>query len=227
MALKKQKKVKPSAVEIELSKINQEALQTYKQKYYPTEQKFVKDIANSEAPAQARAVNDAAVSQEQAFSREQPGLQLGAAQAGIDPSSGRGMSINSGLNRDKANAKTQSTANANTAATKGYLGNLTSLVGQGKGQQGNALQLGGNVADAAQRQSILDARAAAAARSAVQGGLGTAAGYTAAYGMNRSPLPAYNEIGSPAISQGYGNSYAGEDTLNPLEAPSVSGGRYL
>lgn len=173
-----------------LAKISLDAMDRYEKQYYPVEQQFARDVAGSQGALQKEVVGDAAASTEMAFAREQPQLALGMAQKGVDPSSGRGLSAMTGMQQDKGQSKGLGMADARQGADTNYYSNLMKMVQTGKGQQAGVLQGAGVVADAANRQSILDARASQAARNARNQFAGTVAGIGVGYGLdqiNRMP----------------------------------------
>lgn len=177
-----------------LARISLDAMDRYEKKYYPQEKAFVQDVAASQKGLQQEAVGDAGASTEMAFGREQPGVALGMAQRGVDPSSGRGMATMTGMQQDKGQSKGLGMADARQGANSTYYTNLAKMVNTGKGQQAGAIRGASAVADAANRQSILDARAAAAARNARNQFAGTVGGIGVGYGLdqiNRMPQ-AYN-----------------------------------
>ncbi len=205
-----------------LRKISKQAMDRYQTKYYPMERQFVRDIQGSQESMGERARDDAGVATEQAFAKEEPGLALGMARAGVDPSSGRGISTMSGMNEDKAQSKaaglTAGTNNANNA----YYQNLLSTIQTGKGEQAGVMQGAAQVADSTNRQAILDARAAAAAREARNQVFGTAAGYGLGGMMDRykaGGAPGVNEAGMAPQQTGFGYSYGYNDT--PAPAPGM------
>lgn len=182
MATKTQKP-KTSPIAIELARINTEAMDRYRTKYYPQEKAFVQDVRQSLPETTQRALNVGNVATQQAFAREAPTVDRNLSVSGVDPSSGRGLSTLSGIQQDKALSGAQNAAQGTQAARTAYYTNLSNLVAKGKGQEAQALQTGSNAADAATRQSIMDARAAAAARSGLKGLAGTAAGIGAGYAL--------------------------------------------
>lgn len=200
---KKGDKPKETAEEKALAQIGLERWQDYQQRFVPVENaaigRVMDDINNPDMQGEGLAN----VSTQQAFSdlenQTTRGLTLRGARAGSGAFAG-GLA---GVNMDRVASSGLGQAGAYGMQRGINISNLQNLVGIGQGQATGALQGLTDVADAASRQAIMDARASAASRAALGQLVGTGAGYYfgSTYGntptSNGTSPSGYNTTTSP------------------------------
>ncbi len=199
--MNKPKKPKETESAKWLAKISKDAMANYEKKYYPLERQHAMDMKNNYASREDRLTDDAGVATEMAFGRDEPQVQLGMANAGVDPSSGRGLSTISGRAQDKGMSKGLGMSDARQGAKNTYYSDLLNTIRTGKQQEAGAIQGAAPVADASNRQAILDSRASAAARDARNQFLGTVGGYGLGYGMDAMKAPSSSPTAPPSQEQ--------------------------
>lgn len=180
-----------------LAEIASQRYEQYKSRFIPIENiainKTTGDLINPPQIAQ----NVANIGTQTQFSNAQPGVTANLATRGARPGSGAfGLNM-AGFNTDRAVSTGLGQANASGLQRTQALQNMQNMVNIGQGQAGATLTGYGSLADAAARQSFIDAQAAAAARGAI--GQTVGAGLGAYYGTaNRTP-----GLTPPASSGGY------------------------
>lgn len=173
---KKGDKPKATAEEKALAQIGLERWQDYQKRFVPVENaaigRVMDDINNPDMQGEGLAN----VSTQQAFSdlerQTTTGLTLRGARAG----SGAFLGGLTGVNMDRAAASGLSQVGAYGMQRGINIANLQNLIGIGQGQATGAMQGLTDVADAASRQAIMDARASAASRAALGQVIGLGAG---------------------------------------------------
>lgn len=168
------KQVPETPEEKALAGVAAERYLRYKQAFVPIENKAINLVENRDlGPLVAGMAN---VGTQASFSRGEASLGAGLENRGLRVGSpGFGMNLAAyNLNRTESSGIGAANAYGITAGQK--LNNLQSLVAMGQGQAGASLQGQEEATGLASRQAIIDTQAALAARGAIGGGLGTAAG---------------------------------------------------
>lgn len=173
------KQVKTTPEEKELAKIAGERWEDYKKRFIPVENLAIQDVMKDvETPSQF-APSMANLATQSEFSRLEPQVAQGLMARGGNLQEGL-----IGLNADRVASSGLGQAQAYGLDRGRTIGNLQTLVGIGTGQAGGAIQGLSSAADMAQRQAIMDARAAAAARAAMGQVIGIGAGIAGGAMMN-------------------------------------------
>lgn len=169
---------KPKATELEKwqAAISNDAFQYVQNNYDPVTRSFLREYKNYGPAMQEEAIKNANVAVEQAYADKPAQVVNALENKGVDVSSGRGLSMLSGLTQDKQSAKTAAGAEAGTAADRLHKSNVAGLVATGAGEQGRQLQNAAGLASEAQRKAFEESRADAAARAANMQLIGTVAG---------------------------------------------------
>jgi len=170
------KKIKETPEERELAKISKERWDRYKEKFIPVENKAIQqtikdlDTPSNQGPSLA---NLATQSQ---FSKLEGQVNKGLTLRGARLGSGAMTSSLAGLNIDRAASSAGGQVGALGLQRSQSIANLQSLINMGGGYGSEGLTGLSTVADAAARQSFLDAQASAASRAALGNAVGTGVG---------------------------------------------------
>lgn len=190
-------KPKETAEEKALAEIGLERYQDYKTRFVPVENMAIdKVLTDLNKPADVGA-GWANTSTQMAFSKLEPQMTRGLTLRGAEAGSGAFTGAVTGLVRDRTKASSLSQVNAGIFKRAQDINNLESLINIGQGQANSSLSGLTDVANAANRQAIIDAQAAAAARAAVGQTVGTVAGVAYGNYANRTLTP-------DAVYQGVG-----------------------
>lgn len=180
-------KPKETPEEIELANIGAERWNDYKQRYIPVENAAIGRVLSEIDDPSGRGEDMANASTQMAFSPVEEQATMGLTTRGARPGSGAFAGGVTGVGLDRVASSGQNQANAFGLQRRINVNNLQSLVDIGQRKAASGLAGLTDVADAASRQAIFDARASAAARAALGNAAGTAAGV--GFGLyNSSPV---------------------------------------
>lgn len=189
-----------------VAQIASEQYEDYITRFVPVENQAIAQALDTEGRLQQlRGITNADFFQR--FGEQQPQVMSNLAQRGLRADSGAFRSGLGGYLTDRSYALGQGLAGAELASQQDLATNAQRIVNLGQGQANQAAQGIVSAADAAQRQAIMDARSAAAARGALQQIVGTGIGLgLGAYGnagraspMGTGLTPGVTPITNPNI----------------------------
>lgn len=168
-------KIQETSLDKALADIGVDRYENYKQTFQPLEKQAVNDVVSNQQADAQQARNVASANYQQQF-----GLQRSPVAMGLGNRTGGGSgAMVSGIgasNTNQGSASGLGMADTNLASNAKYTNNLSSLINIGQGKAGQALTGLAGATSASDQQSIIDARASAAASNAYKTALGTGAG---------------------------------------------------
>lgn len=199
--------VKETPEEQALAEIALERYNDYQQRFVPVENQTISEVmGNIEDPSNFGR-DMANIATQQQFSAAEQGLASGLTARGARPGSGAFTGGLMDLNTARTASSAQGQAQATGLETSRNINNLQSLVGMGQGIATSGIQGMSTLADIANQQAIMDARAAYASRQAVGNAIGTGAGmyYGSQTNNQLTPNVQYPAAGNNGTGQVYGN----------------------
>jgi len=208
--------VRETADEKERARIAGLQEERYTDKFLPLERDLIADIKDSR-PERQQALGTAAMENTRAFSAAKPKVEGSLTNAGVGLGSGRFNLAVTGLGEDEGVARGLSMVSAKDAVEDQRTAGLQSMAELGRGQQADAIQGLGEVANMSRRQAASDATISVQNRAA----WGEAAGGLAAVaaGQFKEKAPASNGLNPEAIPSA-GGTYT--PTWQEPAAPELS-----
>lgn len=213
--------VEPTAEEKALADIATKRYERYEQEFIPAENEFIDSVQSIDEGDSDLAAGTAAAGSQQAFGKAEGKVTSTQQQAGAAPGSGRHNQAIAGTADEAAASRGQAIAGARRGSTERRLSGLQAVSAIGQGQDAEALNTLSDVAREANRESINDAKMAAANRDANAQALGTVVGAGASaadFGNNNTG--GFQGVGASTPRR---PSYNGG--LSGSRTPRPSGGR--
>jgi hypothetical protein len=160
----------------------------YQEIFKPYEDKFMGkvDSLNSEANL-TRAENLSMSPLAKQFAQEGMQIRKKSKSRGVNPNSGKAMSMDSALSGAQASAEVDARSRGVASQQDNYVTGLQNVVAMGNGQAGQAMQGMTDIAKSAQRNAYTKAQSALSDRNNIRSGVGAAVGAGLSYGLNQKP----------------------------------------
>lgn len=148
------------------------------------EDKFMGEVDNLNSSANIdRAENLAMSPIAKQFAQEGMQIRKQSQSSGVNPNSGKAMSMNSALSGAQASAEVDARSRGVASQQANYVTGLQNIVAMGNGQAGQAMQGMTDIAQSAQQNAYTKAQSALSDRNNIRSGVGAAVGTGTRYGL--------------------------------------------
>jgi len=176
--------VQVSPGERQLADLAQQQWNDYKAMYQPLDKQLLAR-AKDKNRNRTKGINIATGGAGQAFDAADANAMKGLSAAGVNPNSGKGVSVISSMKRGRGTSVGKSGVSANIAADQRYAGRMFNAAAHGRGSQGIALNGIYKTAALSNQNAIADANYRTQQNTAMVNGISTVAGAGIGMGARR------------------------------------------